>query len=370
MLLSSLVRNAGRLSSSSLLRGAGAINGNVGSLRNNSEGKEMTIRDALREGLSEEMELNEKVFLMGEEVGQYDGAYKVTKGLLNKFGEKRVLDSPISEMGFAGVGVGAAMGGLVPVVEFMTWNFAMQAIDQIINSAAKARYMSGGMIDCPIVFRGPNGPPTSVGAQHSQCFAAWYGSCPGLKVVAPYSCDDAKGLLKASIRDPNPVVFLESELLYNYKFPLSPEAQSSDYVIPIGEAKIEREGHDVTIVTFSRITRNCLEAAEKLAAEGISCEVINLRTIRPLDVGTIINSVNKTHRCVTVEEGWPQSGIGSEIAALLMEYAFDSLDAPMERVTGADVPMPYSTPIEDLAMVQTDNVVAAVKRVCYPLGNQ
>jgi len=348
-MLSSFMRNAGRIGSSA--RFVAGMNGSVGSVRNNSEDKVMTVRDALRDALAEEMEHNPNVFLMGEEVGQYDGAYKVTKGLLSKFGEKRVLDSPISEMGFAGVGVGAAMGGLVPVVEFMTWNFAMQAIDQIINSGAKIRYMSGGMVDCPVVFRGPNGPPTAVGAQHSQCFAAWYGSCPGLKVVAPYDCEDAKGLLKASIRDPNPVVFLESELSYNQKFALSPEAQSPDFIIPIGQAKIEREGHDVTIVTFSRITKNCLEAAEQLAAQGISCEVINLRTIRPLDVGTIINSVNKTHRCVTVEEGWPQSGIGSEIAALLMEYAFDTLDAPMERVTGADVPMPYSTAIEQLAMV-------------------
>eukprot|EP00008_Paramoeba_atlantica_P013420 CAMPEP_0201488308 /NCGR_PEP_ID=MMETSP0151_2-20130828/17883_1 /ASSEMBLY_ACC=CAM_ASM_000257 /TAXON_ID=200890 /ORGANISM="Paramoeba atlantica, Strain 621/1 / CCAP 1560/9" /LENGTH=330 /DNA_ID=CAMNT_0047873571 /DNA_START=77 /DNA_END=1069 /DNA_ORIENTATION=- len=328
----------------------------------------MTVRDALREALTEEMENDDRVFLMGEEVGQYDGAYKVTKGLMAKFGEKRVLDSPISEMGFAGVGVGAAMAGTRPVVEFMTWNFAMQAIDQIINSAAKIRYMSGGKVDCPIVFRGPNGPPQAVGAQHSQCFAAWYGSCPGLKVVAPYSCDDAKGLLKSAIRDPDPVVVLESELLYNFTFPLSPEAQRSDWFIPIGEAKIEKEGHDVTIVTFSRVTKVALEAAAQLEKEGISCEVINLRTIRPLDVGAIIQSVNKTHRCVSVEEGWPQSGIGSEIAALLMEYAFDSLDAPMERVCGADVPMPYSTPIENMAMVQTHNVVSAVKRVCYPLG--
>ena len=330
----------------------------------------MTVREALREALSEEMERDETVFLMGEEVGQYDGAYKITKGLLKRFGEKRVLDSPISEMGFAGVGVGAAMGGLKPVIEFMTWNFAMQAIDQIINSAAKARYMSAGVIDCPVVFRGPNGPPTAVGAQHSQCFAAWYGSCPGLKVVAPYSCDDAKGLLKAAIRDPNPVVVLESELLYNFSFPLSPEAQNPDWIVPIGKAKIEREGSDVTIVTFSRITSVCLEAAAQLAAEGINAEVVNLRTIRPLDVECIVNSVNKTHRCVTVEEGWPQSGVGAEIAALLMEYAFDSLDAPMERVTGADVPMPYATSIESLAMVQPHNVVNAVKRVCYPLGNK
>jgi len=262
------------------------------------------------------------------------------------------------------------MGGLRPVVEFMTWNFAMQAIDQIINSAAKSRYMSGGLIDCPIVFRGPNGPPTSVGAQHSQCFAAWYGSVPGLKVVAPYSCDDAKGLLKAAIRDPNPVVVLESELLYNYSFPLSPEAQSSEWLVPIGKAKVEKEGSHVTLITFSRTTSVCLEAAAQLEKEGINAEVINLRTIRPLDIETIVNSVFKTHRCVTVEEGWPQSGIGSEIAAILMEYAFDALDAPMERITGADVPMPYASSIEQLAMIQSHNVVNAVKRVCYPLGSK
>jgi len=337
---------------------------------NAGEGKMITVREALREALTEEMEMDEKVFLIGEEVGQYDGAYKVTKGLLKKFGEKRVIDSPISEMGFSGVGAGAAMAGLRPVVEFMTWNFAMQAIDQIINTAAKSRYMSAGLVECPVVFRGPNGPPTSVGAQHSQCFGAWYSSVPGLKVVAPYSCDDAKGLLKSAIRDPNPVVVLESELLYNASFPLSPAAQRSDWYVPIGEAKIEREGHDVTIVTFSRITGKALEAAEALAKEGISAEVINLRTLRPLDINTIVQSVNKTHRCVSVEEGWPQCGIGAEIAALLMEYAFDSLDAPMERVTGADVPMPYSSPIEELAMVQTQNIVSAVKRVCYPLGTQ
>jgi len=327
--------------------------------------KEITVREALNGALDEELAYNDKLFIMGEEVAQYNGAYKVTKGLHDKWGSKRVIDTPITEMGFTGIGVGAAFAGLVPVVEFMTWNFAMQAIDQIINSAAKTHYMSGGTVKCPIVFRGPNGPPTSVGAQHSQCFAAWYGSVPGLKVVAPWSGEDHRGLLKAAARDGNPVVILEAELLYNQKFPISPEAQSPDFIIPIGKAKVEREGKDVTVVAFSRIVGHCLEAAELLSKEGISVEVINLRTIRPLDKDTVINSVKKTNRLVTVEEGWPQSGIGAELTALVNEYAFDSLDAPVERVCGADVPMPYAKSLEDLAMVQIENIVNAIKRVTY-----
>lgn len=327
--------------------------------------KEVTIRDALNQALDEELAHDERVFLMGEEVAQYNGAYKVSKGLLDKYGPKRVVDTPITEAGFAGLGVGAAMAGLHPIVEFMTWNFAMQAIDQIINSAAKTHYMSGGTVNSPIVFRGPNGPPTSVGAQHSQCFAAWYSNVPGLKVIAPYSAEDHKGLLKAAVRDGNPIVFLESELLYNQKFKLSAKAQSPDFVLPIGKAKVEREGKDVTLIAFSRIVGVALEAAEKLKEEGIDAEVINLRTIRPLDVETIINSVKKTNRVVTVEEGWPQSGVGAEITARIVEHAFDFLDAPVERIAGADVPMPYAKVLEDASMVQVHNIVNAAKRVTY-----
>lgn len=315
--------------------------------------------------LDEELTRDSRVFLMGEEVALYNGAYKVSKGLYDKWGADRIIDTPITEAGFAGIGTGAAMAGLRPVVEFMTMNFALQAIDHIVNTAAKSHYMSGGQMECPIVFRGPNGPPTSVGAQHSQCFAAWYSSLPGVKVVAPYNAEDAKGLLKAAIRDPNPVIVLESELCYNYKFMLSPEAQSDDFVIPIGKAKIEREGKDVTIVTFSRLVGQALEAAEALAKEGISAEVINLRTIRPLDMDTIVNSLKKTHRIVTAEEGFVQSGVGAEIAARLMEDGFDQLDAPMERIAVADVPMPYAKSIEDLAIPQAHNIVNACKRVCY-----
>jgi len=290
---------------------------------------------------------------------------KVSKGLLAKWGARRVIDTPITEIGFTGIGVGAAFAGLVPIVEFMTWNFAMQAIDQIINSAAKTHYMSGGTVHCPIVFRGPNGPPTSVGAQHSQCFAAWYSNIPGLKVIAPYSAEDHRGLLKAACRDGNPIVFLENELLYGQKFKLSPESQSPDYTLPIGKAKIEREGKDITLISFSRMVGHCLEAAEQLASQGINAEVINLRTIRPLDVETIIASVKKTNRVLTVEEGYPQSGVGAEISALISEHAFDYLDAPVERVTGADIPMPYAKSLEDLAMVHVENVVNAAKRVCH-----
>lgn len=324
-----------------------------------------TVREALNMAMDEELARDEKVFLMGEEVARYNGAYKVSKGLWDKYGDKRIIDTPITEMGFAGVGVGAALGGTRPIIEFMTWNFAMQAIDHIVNSSAKLLYMSGGKIKNPIVFRGPNGPPTSVGAQHSQCFAAWYGSVPGLKVLAPWNCEDAKGLLKAAIRDDNPVVFLENEIAYNESYTLTPEQQSKDFVLPIGKAKIEVEGSDITLVSFSRQVGNCIKAAEKLKSQGINAEVINLRTIRPMDVASIVNSVRKTGKCVTVEEGWPQHGVGSEISAQLMEHAFDYLDAPVTRITGADVPMPYSKPIEDLAMVQVDNIVNVVKNVCY-----
>eukprot|EP01114_Cavostelium_apophysatum_P005103 TRINITY_DN1572_c0_g1_i1.p1 TRINITY_DN1572_c0_g1~~TRINITY_DN1572_c0_g1_i1.p1 ORF type:complete len:372 (+),score=111.62 TRINITY_DN1572_c0_g1_i1:100-1215(+) len=325
----------------------------------------VTVRDALNMALDEELARDEKVFIMGEEVARYNGAYKVTKGLWDKYGDKRLIDTPITEMGFAGIGVGAALAGTRPVIEFMTWNFAMQAIDHIVNSSAKLLYMSGGQVKNPIVFRGPNGPPTSVGAQHSQCFAAWYGSVPGLKVLAPWSCEDSKGLLKAAIRDDNPVVFLENEILYNESYPLSIEAQSPDFVVPIGKAKIEVEGSDITLVSFSRQVGNCIKAAQKLKEQGINAEVINLRTIRPMDVNTIVLSVQKTGRCVTVEEGWPQHGVGSEISAQLMENAFDYLDAPVARITGADVPMPYAKNLEDAAMVQVDNIVNVVKNVCY-----
>jgi len=325
----------------------------------------VTVRDALNMALEEELARDEKVFLMGEEVARYQGAYKVSKGLWEKFGDKRVIDTPITEMGFAGVGVGAALGGLRPIVEFMTFNFAMQAIDHIVNSASKLLSMSGGQINTPIVFRGPNGPPTSVGAQHSQCFAAWYSNVPGLKVVAPWSCEDAKGLLKSSIRDDNPVVFLENEISYNESYPLSVEAQSPDFLIPLGKAKIEVQGTDITIVSFSRQVGNCIKAAALLKNEGISAEVVNLRTIKPMDVATVITSIQKTGRLVTVEEGWPQSGVGAEIIAQANEHAFDFLDAPPERLTGADVPIPYSAPLEARAMVQVENIVNAVKRVCF-----
>ncbi|EFA80965.1 pyruvate dehydrogenase E1 beta subunit [Heterostelium album PN500] len=281
--------------------------------------KEVTIREAINSALDEEIARDERVFLMGEEVGQYNGAYKISKGLFEKYGPKRIVDTPITEMGFAGIGVGAALAGLRPVVEFMTWNFAMQGIDHIVNSSAKTHYMSGGTVYNPIVWRGPNGPPTSVGAQHSQCFAAWYSSVPGCKVIVPWSAEDHRGLLKAAIRDDNPVVCLESELLYNYKFTLSPEAQDKDFVLPIGKAKVEREGTDVTLVSFSRAVSICMDAAAELAKEGISCEVINLRSVRPLDTETLVKSLMKTNRMVTVEEGWAQSGVGAEIAAQMVE---------------------------------------------------
>ena len=326
------------------------------------ETREMTLREALRDAMAEEMRRDDSVFLMGEEVAQYQGAYKVSQGLLEEFGEQRVIDTPITEQGFAGVGVGAAMAGLRPIVEFMTFNFAMQAIDQIINSAAKTLYMSGGQMLAPIVFRGPNGAASRVGAQHSQCYASWYAHCPGLKVVAPYSGADAKGLLKSAIRDPNPIIFLENEMLYGQSFDVP---TSDDFTVPIGSAKVLREGADVTITAFSLMVARALEAADELAAEGISAEVIDLRTLRPLDTATIVESVKKTNRLVSVEEGWPFAGIGAEMAALMMEQAFDWLDAPVVRVHGADVPMPYAANLEKLALPQTGDIVAAAKTVTY-----
>lgn len=327
---------------------------------------DVPVREAINQAIDEEMELDEAVFCMGEEVAQYQGAYKVTKGLFQKYGSRRVIDTPITEMGFAGLATGAAYKGLKPVCEFMTFNFSMQAIDHIVNSAAKQYYMTGGDMNVPIVFRGPNGAAAGVAAQHSQCFAAWYSSVPGLKVVAPYSSEDAKGLMKAAIRDPNPVVVLENELLYGTPFPMSDAAQKNDFVIPIGEAKVEREGTDITIVTFSRMVGHSLEVAEELAKEGISIEVVNLRTIRPLDTKTIIESVKKTNRLITLEEGWPQSGVGAEIVSTVVESeAFDYLDAPAERITGADCPMPYSIPLERLALPQKEDIINVVKRVVY-----
>ncbi|MGY3589249.1 pyruvate dehydrogenase E1 component beta subunit [Bradyrhizobium sp. USDA 4341] len=321
-----------------------------------------TIREALRDAMAEEMRRDGDVFIMGEEVAEYQGAYKVTQGLLQEFGARRVIDTPITEHGFAGVGVGAAMAGLKPIVEFMTWNFAMQAIDQIINSAAKTLYMSGGQMGCSIVFRGPNGAAARVAAQHSQDYAAWYSQVPGLKVVAPYSAADYKGLLKAAIRDPNPVIFLENEMLYGHtgEVPKLP-----DFVVPIGKARIARAGKDVTIVSWAMGMSYALKAADELAKEGIEAEVIDLRTIRPMDTDTIINSVKKTGRAVTVEEGWQQSGVGSEVASRIMEHAFDYLDAPVARVSGKDVPMPYAANLEKLALPSVAEVVAAAKAVSY-----
>jgi len=324
--------------------------------------KEITVREALRDAMAEEMRTDKNVFLMGEEVAEYQGAYKISQGLLEEFGDSRVIDTPITEHGFTGLGVGAAFGGLRPIVEFMTFNFAMQAMDHLINSAAKTLYMSGGQMGCPIVFRGANGAAAGVAAQHSQCFASWYAHIPGLKVVAPYSSEDAKGLLKSAIRDPNPIIFLENEILYGRSFPIT---QDPNLTVPIGKAKIERPGKDVTIVTFSIMVGLALEAAEMLAGEGIDAEVINLRTLRPLDLDTIIKSIKKTNRVVSLEEGWPVAGIGSEIAAISMEHAFDYLDAPVLRVCGEDVPMPYATNLEAAAIPNIDRVVSAVKSVCY-----
>lgn len=321
-----------------------------------------TVREALRDAMAEEMRRDPNVFLMGEEVAEYQGAYKVSQNLLEEFGADRIIDTPITEYGFTGLGVGAAFGGLRPIVEFMTFNFAMQAIDHIINSAAKTLYMSGGQMGCPIVFRGPNGAASRVAAQHSQCYASWYAHCPGLKVVAPWSGADAKGLLKAAIRDPNPVIFLENEMMYGQTFqvPADPE-----WVLPIGKAKIVRPGKHVTITAFSRMVGVALQAAEILSQDGIEAEIIDLRSIRPLDVATIAESVKTTNRLVSVEEGWPFAGIGSELAAQMMEEAFDYLDAPVARVAGIDVPMPYAANLEKLALPQAEHIAAAAKRVCY-----
>mmetsp|Transcript_18679 Transcript_18679/g.37882 ORF Transcript_18679/g.37882 Transcript_18679/m.37882 type:complete len:361 (-) Transcript_18679:372-1454(-) len=327
---------------------------------------ELTVREAINQGIDEEMERDDGVFILGEEVAQYQGAYKVTKGLYQKYGDRRVMDTPITEMGFAGLAAGAAMKELRPIVEFMTMNFSLQAIDQVVNTAAKQFYMSAGDVACPIVFRGPNGNAAGTAAQHSVCFAAWYSSVPGLKVLSPYSSEDAKGLIKAAIRDPNPVVVLEHELMYGVSFPMSEEAQSKDFVIPIGKAKVEREGTDVTIFTFSKMVGLALEAADVMAARGVSVEVVNLLSLRPLDRDTIIESAKKTGRVISLETGWPQCGIGSEICALMMETdAFNYLDAPVERITGADVPMPYATDLEKAALPQIEDVVATIERITH-----
>ncbi len=327
-----------------------------------TEMKTMTVREALNEAMCEEMERDENVFLMGEEVAEYQGAYKISQGMLDKFGEKRVIDTPITEHGFTGIAVGAAFGGLRPIVEFMTFNFAMQAIDQIINSAAKTLYMSGGQMGAPMVFRGANGAAARVGAQHSQDFAAWYAQVPGLKVVMPYTAADAKGLLKTAIRDPNPVIFLENEIMYGRSFEVP---ALDDFTIPFGKARIAVEGTDVTIVSFGIGMQYALEAAEKLASDGISAEVIDLRTLRPLDYATVLESVRKTNRCVTVEEGWPVASMGNHLGATIMQQAFDYLDAPVINCTGKDVPMPYAANLEKLALVTTEDVIAAVNQVTY-----
>ncbi len=326
---------------------------------------DITVREALREALAEEMRRDPDVFILGEEVGDFQGAFKVTQGLLQEFGARRVVDSPIAEHGFAGLGVGAAMAGLKPVIEFMSFNFALQAMDHIVNSAAKTFYMSGGALNCPIVFRGPNGARSRVGAQHAQDFSAWFAHIPGLKVVAPYSAADAKGLLKAAIRDPNPVIFLEHEQLYNQSFPAPRE---KDHLVEIGSANVSRAGGDATLIAFSHGVGLALKAAEILAQEGIHAEVVDLRTLRPLDMPTILASVRKTGRCVIVEEGWPQSGIGAEICARIVEQAFDDLDAPVLRVSGKDIPMPYAANLEKLALPKAADVIAAVKSVLYLQG--
>jgi pyruvate dehydrogenase E1 component beta subunit len=322
----------------------------------------MTIREALRDAMAEEMRRDPDVFVMGEEVAEYQGAYKVTQGLLQEFGARRVIDTPITEHGFAGIGVGAAMAGLKPIVEFMTFNFAMQAMDQIINSAAKTLYMSGGQMGCSIVFRGPNGAAARVAAQHSQDYSAWYSQIPGLKVIAPFSAADYKGLLKAAIRDPNPVIFLENEMLYGHTGEVP---KLDDYVIPIGKARVVRAGSHVTVISWSNGMTYALKAADELAKEGIEAEVIDLRTLRPLDTDTIVASVKKTGRAVTVEEGWQQNGVGAEVAARIMQHAFDYLDAPVLRVSGKDVPMPYAANLEKLALPSAAEVVEAAKNVCY-----
>ena len=324
--------------------------------------KEQTVREALRDAMAEELRRDENVFLMGEEVAEYQGAYKVSQGLLEEFGSKRIIDTPITEHGFAGIATGASFAGLRPIVEFMTFNFAMQAIDQIINSAAKTLYMSGGQMGAPMVFRGPNGAAARVGAQHSQDYTSWYAHIPGLKVAAPYSASDAKGLLKSAIRDNNPIIFLENEILYGRSFDV-PDVE--DYVVPFGKARIWRKGEDITIVSFGIGMQYALKAAEKLAADGIEAEVIDLRTIRPIDYETLIQSVSKTNRCITVEEGFPIASIGNHLSAYIMEHAFDYLDAPVINCSGKDVPMPYAANLEKLALVTTDEVVNAAKKVCY-----
>ena len=329
------------------------------------EGTEMvstTVREALRDAMAEELRRDEAVFVMGEEVAEYQGAYKITQGLLDEFGDRRIVDTPITEHGFAGLGVGAAFGGLRPIVEFMTFNFAMQAIDQIINSAAKTLYMAGGQMGCPIVFRGPNGAAARVGAQHSQDYAAWYSHVPGLKVVMPFTAADAKGLLKSAIRDPNPVVFLENEILYGQSFDIP---KVDDWTVPIGKARVHKKGTDVTLVSFGIGMTYAIKAAEELAKDGIDAEIIDLRTIRPLDIETVVRSVKKTNRCVTVEEGWPQGSVGGHIGSELMERAFDYLDAPVLKICGKDVPMPYAANLEKLALPSVKDVIDAVKAVCY-----
>jgi pyruvate dehydrogenase E1 component beta subunit len=343
---------------------AGAVRASKMSAPEKSYDKHVTqtVREALRDAMAEEMRRDPNVFLMGEEVAQYQGAYKVSQGLLQEFGPRRVIDTPITEHGFAGLGTGAGFMGLRPIVEFMTFNFAMQAIDQIINSAAKTLYMSGGQMGCPIVFRGPNGAASRVAAQHSQCYASWYAHCPGLKVVSPWNAADAKGLLKAAVRDPNPIIFLENEIMYGQSFAVPDDP---DYVLPIGKAKIERVGKHVTIVAFSIMVGKALAAAEELAKSGIEAEVINLRTIRPLDSETIVTSVEKTNRLVSVEEGWPFAGIGSELAAQMMEHAFDHLDAPVKRVCGADIPLPYAANLERMSLPQAADIAAAARAVLY-----
>ncbi|XP_066248429.1 pyruvate dehydrogenase E1 component subunit beta, mitochondrial [Euwallacea similis] len=326
--------------------------------------KQMTVRDALNSALDEEMTRDERVFILGEEVAQYDGAYKVTRGLWKKYGDKRVIDTPIAEMGFTGIATGAAMAGLRPICEFMTFNFAMQSIDQIINSAGKTFYMSAGRVNIPIVFRGPNGAAAGVAAQHSQCYGAWYAHCPGLKVVSPYNSEDAKGLLKSAIRDPDPVVCLENEILYGVQYPMSDEALSPDFLLPIGKAKIEKAGKHITLVAHSKAVETCLEAAKELAGKGIEAEVINLRSLRPLDIETITKSVMKTNHLISVEQGWPTCGIGAEILARMMESeVFYHLDQPAVRITGADIPMPYAKGLEAAALPRPEDVVDATKRL-------
>ncbi|CAN3356497.1 pyruvate dehydrogenase E1 component subunit beta, mitochondrial [Diutina catenulata] len=364
MTISSVARTA-QLAASAVRPAALAARPHLRMASSSSGPKKITVRDALNSAIAEEMDRDPDVFLMGEEVAQYNGAYKVSRGLLDRFGDQRVIDTPITEQGFTGLATGAAMAGLKPILEFMTFNFAMQAIDQIINSAGKTNYMSGGKLPVNITFRGPNGAAAGVAAQHSQCYAAWYGSIPGLKVVSPYSAEDYRGLFKAAVRDPNPVVFLENEISYGEEFEVSEECLDSDFVLPIGKAKIEREGSDVTLVSHTRSVLFCLQAAEHMEKEyGVSCEVVNLRSIKPLDVPTIVDSVKKTNHLVTVEAGFPAFGVGSEICAQIMESeGFDYLDAPVERITGCEVPTPYAKELEDFAFPDRDTVIRGIKKV-------